>query len=140
MNTDDMSKQQLYDYVYSMMRPCYEKARQVNRNASYEVLKAYCREHKERHAAYRRDDQAWMREDLRARCSFEKDEPWLGEAKMAIYQNFRQAFLNHVSNSGCDREVFNELFEPYRSLWHNKYGEDFKGVITNKSFFFRFGE
>lgn len=132
-----MTKQEVYDYVYSMMRPCFEQARQVNRNASYEVLKAYCREHKERHAAYRRDDQAWMAEDLRSRYEFEQDHPMLGEAKMAIYQNFRQEYLRHVSNKGCDRAVFDELFEPYRVMWHNVYGDDFKGVVTNKPFFWR---
>lgn len=135
-----MTKKELYDLVYSKMSECHIQATRTSRNRSYAVLKQYCREHKERHAAYRRDDTAWMAEDLRSRYECEQDHPMLGDAKMAIYQNFRQEYLRHVSNKGSDRAVFDELFEPYRLMWHITYGRDFKGVVTNKPFFWRMSQ
>jgi hypothetical protein len=116
-----MSKQELYDYVYSMMKPCFEKARQVNRNTSYEVFKKYLR------------DNNLSATILKKRI----DDHLAAGGSLADYMNVRQEFLRHVSNTGCDRAVFDELFEPYRLMWHNAYGDDFKGVVTNKPYFWR---
>lgn len=138
-----MTKQELYDHTYLMMNKCFLEAKAFNRNSSYKKLKAYCRDNSAKHKAYRLNNDDWIHSEFIAEHPSYADQDRstnIALARTVIYQNFRQEYLRHVSNMGCDFTVFNSLFEPHRKHWDDTYGRDFKGVTTKKSFFVPLGE